>query len=133
MKKILIVALLFLSGCSTLMDAYLMKYDTNEYQQISDIRSSAYYGKLSCDNIDESKDSAISIAKKTLVFKQFVQYIPHNDKVINSSIELDKMAQGLKDQYEKSNKVSAVFCKLKFDAIEKSAEIMQKNIGAKPK
>jgi hypothetical protein len=137
MKKLIILASLFaLAGCSTIADlkeAYLMKYDTNEYQQISDIRTSAYYGKAGCDSFEDSKKSASTISKKTYSFKNYVEHLPYNTRVISSSIELDKIAQGLNDHYQKNEKVSVIFCKLKFESIEKSAEMMQKNIGAKPK
>jgi len=43
------------------------------------------------------------------------------------------MAQGLNDMYVKSDKVSPAFCKIKFESIEKNAELMQKTIGAKPR
>ena len=133
MRHILTVGILIsLTGCSTLMDAYLMKYDPNEYQQISDIRTTAFYGKASCENADQAKQQAEVLSKKTYTFKNYVEYLPHNDKVISASGELDKIAQGLTLQYHKGS-VSNAFCKIKFDSIEKSAEVMQKTIGAKPR
>jgi hypothetical protein len=137
MKKIFVIFLLStLAGCATFADlkeAYLMKYDTNEYQQIADIRTTASLAKLKCDNFQESKDNAIIISAKVRGFKQFVEYMPYNSKVITASVELDKMAQGVKEFYEKNEKVSLAFCKIKFDNIERSAETMQKTIGAKPR
>jgi hypothetical protein len=125
-----------LAGCasfSDLKEAYLMKYDSNEYFQISDIRTSAYYAKQTCSDYNESKKQAESISRKTLTFKNFVQHLPNNSKVINASTNLDGIAQGLKDQYQKNDKVSQIFCKIKFESIETSAETMQKAIGDKPK
>jgi hypothetical protein len=136
MKKIILITVIALSGCasfSDLKEAYLMKYDSNEYYQISDIRTSAYYAKQNCSNYDESKQQADSISKKTLAFKNFVEHLPNNSKVTTASVNLNGIAQGLKDQYQKNDKVSAVFCKIKFESIETSAETMQKTIGAKPK
>ena len=133
MKKILIVcAVALLNGCA-LLDSYLMKYDPNEYQQISDIRTTASISKTQCDNPLISESNATVISNKTLAFVQFTQYLPHNDKVKAASIELDKMAQGLKDQYAKSSKVSPLFCKLKFSGIESSAETIQRVVGDKPR
>ena len=133
MKKfVLVCAVALLSGC-TLLDAYLMKYDSNEYQQISDIRTTASIAKTQCDNPLISESNATVISNKTLAFVQFTQYQPHNDKVKAASVELDKMAQGLKDQYSKSSKVSPVFCKLKFGGIESSAETIQRVVGDKPR
>lgn len=133
MKKLLILLIAAsLSGCA-LLDAYLMKYEPNEYLQISEIRTLAFTSKNTCDSQSQAKQQAELIANKTLFFMQFVEHIPRNSKVINSSIELDKIAQGLKDQYLKSDKVSTAFCKMKFQSIEKSAELMQKTIGDKPR
>lgn len=133
MKKLLLIsAVALLNGCA-LLDAYLMKYDPNEYQQISDIRTTASISKTQCDNPLMSESNATVISNKTLAFVQFTQYQPHNDKVKSASIELDKMAQGLKDQYAKSSKVSPMFCKLKFTGIETSAELIQKTVGNKPR
>jgi hypothetical protein len=137
MKKLILLSLIVtLTGCASFADlkeAYLMKYDSNEYYQISDIRTSAYYAKQNCSNHDESKQQAGIISKKTLAFKNFVEHLPNNSKVITASVNLDGIAQGLKDQYQKNDKVSAVFCKIKFESIETSAETMQRTIGAKPK
>lgn len=133
MKKfILASAVTLLSGC-TLLDAYLMKYDPNEYQQISNIRTTASIAKTQCDNPQLSNANAVTISNKTLEFVQFAQYVPRNDKVKAASIELDKMAQGLKDQYAKSDKVSPTFCKIKFGGIESSAETIQRVVGDKPR
>ena len=137
MKKLILLSLIVtLTGCASFADlkeAYLMKYDSNEYYQISDIRTGAYYAKQNCSNHDESKQQADIISKKTLSFKNFVEHLPNNSKVITASVNLNGIAQGLKDQYQKNDKVSAVFCKIKFESIETSAETMQKTIGAKPK
>jgi len=131
-KLILIFSILSLTGCSTLLESYLMKYDPNEYQQITQIRTNASFSKSQCDNTERSKANAESLSKDSTAFKNYVQYLPHNSKVISASIDLDKIVQGLNDQYNKGS-VSAPFCKIKFDIIEKSAETMQKTIGAKPK
>jgi hypothetical protein len=133
MKHLVVATVFFmLSGC-TAIDAFLMKYDPNEYQQIADIRTTAHLSKSSCDNPTLSKQQADTLANKTLTFKQFVQYLPRNNKVIAASIDLDKIAQGLKDQYTKTDKVSPAFCKIKFQNVETSAENMQKIIGDKPR
>ena len=133
MKKLaVLITALSLTGCSTLIDAYLMKYDPNEYQQITQIRTSAAFSKYQCDSSEQSKANAEALAKESTTFKNYVEYLPHNDKVIAASVDLDKIVQGLKEQYNKGS-VSTPFCKIKFDMIEKSAETMQKTIGAKPK
>lgn len=132
MKKIILVVLAFLSGCS-LLDAYLMKYDPNEYSIITEIRSDAQGYKTTCDNELMSTTNAVALADKTRMFTLFSEHQPHNEPVVKASVELNKIAQGLKTQYVSGNKVSPVFCKIKFESIEHSAETMQKIIGAKPR
>ena len=134
MKKLLVVfAIAVLPGCSTLIDSYLMKYDTNEYRIITEIRSDAQSYKSACANELMSTTNAIAMADKTRLFMMYSQYQPHNNPVINASTELDKIAQGLKTQYASGTKVSPVFCKIKFETIEKSAESIQKIVGDKPR
>jgi hypothetical protein len=133
MKKLLLIGLVsLLPGCA-LMDAYLMKYDTNEYRVVSEIRAEAYSYKTDCANPLLSSPNAIAMAEKTQFFVFYAQYIPHNDPVKKASVELNKIAQGLKEQYSKGSAVSPMFCKIKFESIEKSAETMQKIIGDKPR
>jgi hypothetical protein len=135
-KLILLSSMVILSGCASFADlkeAYLMKYDSNEYLQIANIRTDAYYAKQTCSDYEESKRQANNIARKTLTFKNYAEHLPNNSKVVSASVNLDGIAQGLKDQYQKNDKVSTVFCKIKFESIETSAETMQKTIGVKPK
>lgn len=130
-KLLLILAVALLPGCA-MVDAYLMKYDTNEYRVISEIRAEANDYKSACSNELLSNTNAVAMANKTQFFVFYAQYIPHNDPVKNASVELNKIAQGLKEQYTKG-KVSPMFCKIKYETIEKSAEAMQKTIGDKPR
>lgn len=133
MKKIIILTVaVFLTGCGTLLESYLMKYDSNEYKLITDIRTFAGDHKNHCTNQDVSKVNAKDLHLQTINFKNYSQYLPHNSKVIAASQELEKIAQGLNSQYQKGN-VSPAFCKIKFESVEKSAETMQKIIGDKPR
>lgn len=133
MKKLLLVlAVALLPGCA-LVDSYLMKYDTNEYRIITEVRAEAQGYKTECSNPLLSNPNAIAMAEKTNLFMLYSQYQPHNAPVQQASIELNKMAQGLKDQYATGTKVSPIFCKIKFENIEKSAETIQKMVGDKPR
>lgn len=132
MKKLSLLAVLLLAGCGTMLDAYLMKYDPNEYMMITGIRTAANQFKTTCTDTVQSKSNAAMLHNQTILFKNYVQYLPHNDKVIDASKELDKIAEGLTTQYQKGT-VSLAFCKIKFESIEKSAETMQRVIGDKPR
>jgi hypothetical protein len=136
MKKILVLlAIVSLTGCSTidtLKETFLMKYDTNEYAQISAIRTTAELSKESCDKPEESKVNATTLTHQTALFKNHTEFLPYNSKVIAAAGELDKIATGLLTQYQKGA-VSTTFCKIKFGSVAHSAETMQKIIGAKPR
>jgi hypothetical protein len=136
MKKLLLaLAVVSLTGCSTietLKESFLMKYDSNEYAQISAIRTTAELSKESCDKPEEAKINATSLAHQTAMFKNHTEFLPYNTKVITAASELDKIAVGLVTQYQKGS-VSPAFCKIKFGSVAQSAGTMQKIIGAKPR
>jgi hypothetical protein len=133
MKKILLVAIFSLSGCSV-FDAYFMApYDSSEYFLITDIRSKAQQYKNQCDNAEISKANAIKLSDDTQRFALYSEHIPHNDNVISASKDLHTIAQGLADQYNKTDKVSIGFCKIKFTSVETSADKMQTIIGSRPR
>jgi hypothetical protein len=132
MKKILFLSLFLLAGCKTLVDSYLMKYDTNEYQLITEIRTTSQLAKEKCDNPDVASET-VKLYSLTVSFVNYTQFLPHDDKVKNAAVELNKMSAGLRDQYAKNNKVSSTFCRIKFENIENSAKIIQQAVGAKPR
>jgi hypothetical protein len=133
MKKILlVVALLSLNGCA-LYDAYMMTgFDPNEYRIIAEIRTDAYNYKQQCDNRLMSEANAIMVADKTQLFEFYEEQIPRNSNGINASKELNKIAQGLRVAYTKGT-VSPMFCKLKFESVEHSAQTIQHVLGKRPR
>lgn len=134
MKKLLTaLAITMLSGCSVL-DAYLMThYDPNEYQLITSIRAQAQQFKSQCDDSAVSKVNASKLASDTQLFVLYSEHVPRNTDVISASKDLHTLAQGLVDQYTKSDKVSPGFCKIKFNSVETSADKMQQIIGKRPR
>lgn len=124
--------LILLSGCA-LLTSYELKFDPIEYKAITDIRTSANLAKNKCDDPVEIKNQSNLISIQTLSFMNYEQYIPYNDNARDAAIELDQIVRGLRDQYKKNIPVSIAFCKIKFDHIEQSAELMQKSIGGKPR
>lgn len=137
MKKIIIITLsLLISGCAIINDsieAFLMKYDTNEYKIITEIRYDAQLYKQGCQDAVQSRLNAISLKNKTNFFVMFTQYLPHDRDIQVASVELDKMAKGLIDRYDSGQPVSTVFCKIKFENLEQNAETIQKTTGGKPR
>jgi hypothetical protein len=134
MKKLLaLVAVLSLNGCA-LYDAYMMTgYDSNEYLIITEIRTNAGISKSQCDDAVVSRLNAMAISNKTSLFQNYEEQIPRNKNGINASIELNKIAQGLRDRYNTGTAVSPLFCKLKFESIESGAKTIQHVIGNRPR
>ena len=134
MKRLLIVlGVLALNGCA-LYDAYMMTgFDPNEYRIITEIRTDAYNYKQQCNNQLMSDANAVLIANKTQLFEFYEEQIPINKNGINASKELNKIAQGLKARYQDGTAVPALFCKLKFESIEHSAQTIQHVLGKRPR
>ena len=134
MKFLLMATLLTLTSGCTLIDSYLMtKYDPNEYKLITDIRANSQIYKTQCEDQIQSKINAGQIRNNTRMFVLYSEHIPRNTEVYNSAKEVDNMAKGIADLYAKSDKVSPVFCKIKYETIEKSADKVQSIIGRKPR
>jgi hypothetical protein len=60
----------------------------------------------------------------------YSEHIPRNKELVESSKDLHAIARGLADQYNKSDKVSTAFCKIKFDTLEKSGKYNSKELKA---
>ena len=134
MKKLLLVTIL-LSGCATIndvMDAYLMKYDNNEYKLITEIRTKAGSAKNNCADSIESKRVSKELLYTSTFLMHYAEHLPHNKPIQHATVELNDMVKGLSDKYD-SGSVSPVFCKIKFTSIEESANRMQQSEGKKPR
>jgi hypothetical protein len=108
-------------------------YDPNEYQAITSIRAEAQLFKSQCDDPIISKANASKLSTDTQFFVLYSEHVPKNADLISASKDLNAIAKGLTDQYEKANKVSPAFCKIKFTTIETSADRMQKSIAGRPR
>lgn len=129
----LVVTSFFLQGC-LLLDAFLMtKYDPNEYKIITEVRAIAQDGKQHCSDENISKTNSNNLSKNTELFLLYSEHIPRNKDNIRASKALHEMAKDLSDRYNKNTKVSAVFCKIKFENVESSAAKMQQVIGSRPR
>lgn len=130
----LVLISLSLQSCY-LLDAFLMtKYDPNEYKIITEIRAMAGKNKEHCDNEAISKVAAEELTKSTKLFVFYSEHIPRNSDNIRASKVLHEIAHELSDRYNKPNtKVSAVYCKIKFENVESSAAKMQSVIGSRPR
>jgi hypothetical protein len=111
----------------------LTGFDNNEYQLVTKIRAEAQTFKTECDDLIKSKNNAIQLTYDTNLFMLYSEHIPHNDDVIDASKSLHDIAEGLSNQYNKSDKVSPMFCKIKFTTVETSADKIQTTVGRRPR
>ena len=133
MKKIFVaVFALSLTSCA-LWDAYMMApYDANEYLQITEIRATAGQYRRQCDNPILVSANAQAMANRTDLFEKYEELIPRNDNGFRAAQALNEIAQGLNTAYAKGP-VSPVFCKLKYNNIEHSAELIQRVTAGRPR
>jgi hypothetical protein len=133
MKQIVLaLSTVLLSSCA-LWDAYMMApYDANEYLQITEIRASAGQYRRQCDNPILASANAQAIANRTDLFEKYEELIPRNDNGFRAAQALNEIAQGLNTAYTKGS-VSPVFCRLKYNNIEHSAELIQRVTAGRPR
>jgi len=134
MKKLIVLLAMLITGCSTIKDSYLMtKFDANEYQLITQIRIDSRYSINDCDNFFAAKNDAAVVAKETELFALYSEHLPHNGDSYKAAQALNEIAQGLIKRYTAGEKVSTQFCKLKFEGIEHSADLIQTVLGGRPR
>ena len=133
-KLILLLAVVStLSGCA-LYDAYFMaKYDSNEYQYLANIRTSAEIGQQYCKDQEASKATAYHIYYKSAELKNYSQFLPSNADAIKMTTNLFKETAGLYDRYNIGAPVSLAYCTNKLKLIERSAKEIQESTGARPR
>jgi hypothetical protein len=136
MKKYILLLGVLLAGCSTIdktVDAYLMKFDPNEYKLITDLRTNSSLAKSDCKDVEKSRKNVERLYVSALSLKNYAENLPHNGPIQKSSIELFDIVDGMTKQYQNNDKVSEVFCKVKMGSIETNANTMQQIEGSKPK
>lgn len=133
MKRVaLILSAALLSGCA-LWDAYFMApYDANEYMLITEIRTNAVLYRKQCDNPILAPQNAQAMANRTELYERYEEHIPRNENGFRAAQALNQIAQGLNTAYAKGP-VSPVFCKLKYNNIEHSAELIQRVTAGRPR
>lgn len=133
MRKLLLLAVVALSGC-TAIDAYLLaKFDPAEYDIITDIRFKSEKYINQCNDPVASKTNANTLADRTYLFELYSADLPHNGETIKASTALNEIAQGLAKKYNDGEQVSPLFCKLKFEGIQHSADTIRGVIAKRPR
>jgi hypothetical protein len=133
MKRILLAAFaLSLTSCAV-WDAYMMApYDANEYLQITEIRTNAIQYRRQCDNPVLAPTNAQAMANRTELYERYQEQIPRNANGFKAAQALNEISQGLNTAYVKGS-VSSMFCKLKYNNIENSAELIQRVTAGRPR
>ena len=133
--KLLIASsiVVFLPGCA-LWDAYFMaNYDNIEYALTNKVRTLSELSVEECKDQDKSKSNFDGLYFVSVELRNFTQHIPDNvdaNKLANNLVELSKQGR---EMYAKNTGVSEAFCKLKLQQINRTSEMAQKVIGAKPR
>ena len=131
-RTALILAAVLLPGCA-LWDAYFMApYDANEYMLITEIRTNAAIYREQCANPVAAPVNAQAMANRTQLYERYEEHIPRNENGFRAAKALNEIAQGLNTAYSKGP-VSPVFCKLKYNNIEHSAELIQRVTAGRPR
>jgi len=133
MKRLALLILPLLTSCAIYDAATLTHFDSNEYLIITEIRVGANHYAGACNNPLLSQSNATAMANKTDLFEKYSEQIPHNSNGLGAAKSLNEIAQGLAERYGQSSPVPPLFCKLKYGAIEHSAEVIQHVIGARPR
>jgi len=123
MKKLLILTILLLSGCSSIQSAlFVAHYDNNEYGLVNKVRTDA-------DLKNCGKDGIQTLYQDALELKNYSQYLPHNDTTIKMNDDLFTLV----DELHKKDTFSPAYCALKLNTISKTAERIQTAIGGEPR
>ena len=134
MKKLLILPLvLILNGC-IIFDSYFMaKYDTTEYSLVNQIKTKAQIAEDNCSNQILVITQVNELYNNALEFKNFTVHIPRNEDATKLSDKLFTLTKDTRDYFNKTEKISSIFCKAKLQQIEKSADTIQQALGSKPR
>ena len=134
MKNLIVgMLLLGLSGCSMFNAYFMAGFDSNEYLLVDDIRSTAQVSINRCDDRDQMNSIVNGMYLTATKFKNYAQYIPHNEKTIPLTESLYEEVYKLQTRYQSPEKIGKSYCKMKLSIIEKSAETIQEVLGSKPR
>lgn len=111
----------------------MAKYDTNEYGAITQIRTRAELAQETCADKKKTEQHIDEMYASATYFKNFTQLRARNQDTSEIAYNLYLIVEQLKKHYEKNETVSAAYCKLKMQQVEKNAISSQKIIGAKPR
>ena len=133
MKKLLLIPLIAALSSCALYDAYVTAhFDNNEYELINDIRTLSNQSANLCGK-PEAAQAVENLYTMTLKFKNYSEYIPHNEETQKVGAELEEIVKDFRDTYRKPEPVGMFYCTTKFATIERNAVNVQNIVGRKPR
>jgi hypothetical protein len=126
MKKLILLVLFCLSGCTALQKISSLTpstFNSTEYNDITSVRISLAQTTCTLQSVT-NVDTNIT----NLLF--YSQGLVNNDEIIEMEQELKIMSSELVKRYQ-STTVSPTFCQEKIKIMARSATTIQKSIGAK--
>lgn len=128
MKKLALLVLPFLlSGCMVYNAYFTAKYDTNEYELITKIRTLATTTECGTSKVEQN---AYEMWFYSVELKHFSQYIPKNEKANEMANKLVDITQGI---HNKRGVMSQKYCEEKMKVIATTTEEIQRVLGSKPR
>lgn len=124
---------MMLNGCIVFDSYFMAKYDTTEYSLVNQVRTKAQVASENCSNQILVTTQVNDLYISSLEFKNFTFYIPHNEDATKLSDKLFTLTKDTKDYFNKTEKISPIFCKAKLQQIVTSADIIQQALGRKPR
>jgi hypothetical protein len=117
------------------MSSYIFpaRYDTNEYELINWIRTTAELSVESCNDYDLTQHNMVTLYRGSLEFKNYTQYQRRNQDAYEMASDLFTMIDNSVQVYAENDIVSQLFCEMSLEQISETAETMQKVLGDKPR
>mgnify|MGYP003349934743 CR=1 FL=1 len=133
MKKLIPLTLIpLLTSCSLYYAYVTAPFDGNEYQLVNSVRTQSNIGAGKCGK-PEVVGVVDQLYSTTLEFRNYSEYLPHNEETQRASKELVEMVKDFRDRYHGNEPVGTFYCTTKFAEIEKNAVNIQNIVGTKPR
>lgn len=134
MKKLIVLAVLFLLNGCAMVDYYRMaKWDNNEYMLVNEIHTDAQFAMDKCVSKQDVLPHVDYEYRKSIELANYSSGIARNEETIKMTSELLAIVKGLRERYYSGDEVSQKFCELKFTSIITNTGTIQKSLGAKPR
>jgi hypothetical protein len=131
MKRLAILTVFLLSGCSVVQAYFMAKYDVAEHSMINDIRTTAELAD--CTNHESMKNTSTRLYSVGSALRNYSSSIPDNEPATIIADNLLIIIKGVNNKYQTSSEVSETYCKLKVDSIKNAAAEAQRVIARKPR